>query len=221
MELRTVLRDDPSEVRRARRLVSDHLEGWGLRDLDQVTILLVSELVTNALLHGHPPLRLVARDILTGVRIEVHDNNPEGAPQKRPDGGFQSGRGLQLVDSLATRWGWVESGNGKCVWFEVDLVWSQFNEGNRTRATSDPSAVPPEPAAARAEAPAGPVPLDTEPVPLDAEPAARSRPPADGRRPPAADPGHSHPGHPDNRPAARTRAGAVEGHKPARGSLAG
>ncbi|HKA68486.1 MAG TPA: ATP-binding protein [Actinomycetes bacterium] len=220
MELRTVLRDDPSEVRRARRLVSDHLESWGLRDLDQVTILLVSELVTNALLHGHPPLRLVARDILTGVRIEVHDNNPEGAPQKRPDGGFQSGRGLQLVDSLATRWGWMESGNGKCVWFEVDLVWGQPSEINRTRAEANARAVATAPVDERAEAPTGP-------VPLEAEPAARSRTPQDERRTPAAEAGHSaaeaghpHPTRPDSRPA-RPRAGAVEGHKPAHGSLAG
>jgi anti-sigma regulatory factor (Ser/Thr protein kinase) len=214
VELRTVLRDDPSEVRRARRLVSDHLEGWGLRDLDQVTILLVSELVTNALLHGHPPLRLVARDILTGVRIEVHDNNPEGAPHKRPDGGFQSGRGLQLVDSLATRWGWMESGNGKCVWFEVDLVWARAAETNRTGADVGARAVLTVPVEEGAEAPSGP-------VPVDAEPAARSRTPLDGRRTPAADGGHGHPAHPESRPAARSKAGAVEGHKPAHGSLAG
>ena len=214
MELRTVLRDDPSEVRRARRLVSDHLESWGLRDLDQVTILLVSELVTNALLHGHPPLRLVARDILTGVRIEVHDNNPEGAPQKRPDGGFQSGRGLQLVDSLATRWGWMESGNGKCVWFEVDLVWARSGMGNRSGAGADLRAVVTAPVEDEADAPSGPVPVEDEP-------AARTRTPLDGRRPPAADGGHGHPTHPDSRPAARTRAGGAEGHKPAHGSLAG
>lgn len=126
MELHTVLRDDPAEVGRARRMVAAHLDHWGLKDADQVTALLVSELVTNALLHGHPPLELVARDILTGVRIEVHDNNPEGAPYKREHAAaMQSGRGLQLVDVLAARWGWSEStsGLGKCVWFEVDLVW--------------------------------------------------------------------------------------------------
>ena len=120
------MRDDPAEVGRARRLVCEQLEGWGLHDLDHTTALLVSELVTNALLHGHPPLCLIAKDILTGVRIEVHDANPEGAPQVRDDDtGMQSGRGLQLVDALATRWGWAEAtiGAGKYVWFEVDLVW--------------------------------------------------------------------------------------------------
>ncbi|MCI0688407.1 MAG: ATP-binding protein [Sporichthyaceae bacterium] len=197
MELRTVLRDDPAEVRRARRLVSDHLETWGLRDLDQVTILLVSELVTNALLHGHPPLRLVARDILTGVRIEVHDNNPEGAPQKRPDGGLQSGRGLQLVDSLATRWGWTESGSGKCVWFEVDLVWSQQSDGSQALAEADGKTVRATSAVERPAALAGPMPADPASI-------GRAHPPTEGR------PGGG-----------RQRAGAVEGHTPAQGSLAG
>lgn len=209
MELRTVLRDDPAEVRRARRLVSDHLETWGLRDLDQVTILLVSELVTNALLHGHPPLRLVARDILTGVRIEVHDNNPEGAPQKRADGGFQSGRGLQLVDSLATRWGWIESGSGKCVWFEVDLVWGQSSEGNRARADADGRTVLSASVAAdRTAILAGPMPAEPEAV-------AHTHTPLDGRHGSAGDE-HGH-------PAGRPKAGAVEGHghTPAHGSLAG
>ena len=213
MELRTVLHDDPAEVRRARRLVSDHLETWGLRDLDQVTILLVSELVTNALLHGHPPLRLIARDILTGVRIEVHDNNPEGAPQKRPDGGLQSGRGLQLVDSLATRWGWMESGSGKCVWFEVDLVWGQGGESNRAMAQVDGRTVltasvdePSMPAAAGSAA------ALAAPMPTDPEPITHTHPPVDRH----GSGGDSH-GHSGGRP----RAGAVEGHTPAQGSLAG
>ncbi len=133
MELQTVLRDDPAEVGRVRRMVAAHLDDWGLKDQDQITPLLVSELVTNALLHGHPPLELVARDILTGVRVEVHDNNPEGTPCKREDGtAMQSGRGLQLVDYLANRWGWSESarGGGKCVWFEIDLVWFPSTNGH-------------------------------------------------------------------------------------------
>jgi anti-sigma regulatory factor (Ser/Thr protein kinase) len=213
VELRTVLRDDPAEVRRARRLVSDHLETWGLRDLDQVTILLVSELVTNALLHGHPPLRLVARDILTGVRIEVHDNNPEGAPQKRPDGGLQSGRGLQLVDSLATRWGWMESGSGKCVWFEVDLVWGQGGDSNRALAAADGRSVlttpvdkPSAPAAAVGSAAALAAPMTADPGPV-----TRTHPPVDRH---GSGDGHGHPG-------SRPKAGAVEDHTPAQGSLAG
>ena len=211
MELRTVLRDDPAEVRRARRLVSDHLETWGLRDLDQVTILLVSELVTNALLHGHPPLRLIARDILTGVRIEVHDNNPEGAPQKRPDGGLQSGRGLQLVDSLATRWGWMESGSGKCVWFEVDLVWSQQSAGSQALAEVDGKAVRTTSTVERPAALAASLPADPAPV-------GRAHPPTDGRR----GSGQDETAHtPESRPGGRKRAGAVEGHTPSQGSLAG
>lgn len=141
MELRTVLRDDPAEVGHARRLLASFLDGCGFHDPDQIAVLLVSELVTNALLHGHPPLELILRDILTGVRVEVHDSNPAGTPYMRDDGaGMQSGRGLLLVDQLATRWGWSESnrGPGKCVWFEVDLVWPSAPNGrvSETRIAS-------------------------------------------------------------------------------------
>ena len=88
--------------------------------------LLVSELVTNSLRHsGAGPgdsirLRLdVARD---GVRVEVEDDGPgfEAATPSRPAPERTGGRGLWLVDLLASRWGVVRK-RGTCVWLEIDL----------------------------------------------------------------------------------------------------
>ncbi len=83
--------------------------------------LLVSELVTNAILHARTPL-LVSVDSRGGeAHIEVHDESST-APRLHPFSATSAtGRGLRLLDSLAKRWG-VEvdpDGNGKTVWCEV------------------------------------------------------------------------------------------------------
>ena len=112
-------RDTPARARKA----LGGLNG-SLADLRQPVRLLVSELVTNAVLHGGTgsdrtiQLRLVAR--AEQVRVEVTDQGPGFEPgatgyREDPVGGF----GLTLVDELADRWG-VEAEQGACVWFEID-----------------------------------------------------------------------------------------------------
>jgi anti-sigma regulatory factor (Ser/Thr protein kinase) len=120
VELRAVLAADPEQVGRARRLVAARLPGWGLDDdAGDVAVLLVSELVTNAILHGVPPLELVAFPLGDGLRVEVHDAG-DASPVMRPSApDVGSGRGLHLVDALATRWGSERTGLGKSVWFEL------------------------------------------------------------------------------------------------------
>lgn len=121
MELRILLKADPGEVSRARRAVASHLHQRGIATYD-VAVLLVSELVTNALLHGRPPLELVAAGDDSQLRVEVHDASAGDPPRVRESPvDVPGGRGLRLVDALASRWGWAESGRGKFVWFELDL----------------------------------------------------------------------------------------------------
>lgn len=121
VELRTLLDADPGQVSLARRLVSGYVREQG-RDEEDVAVLLVSELVTNAILHGRGPLELRARTTEEALRVEVHDADPRTVPtlsidvEPTDDGG----RGLQLVELLADRWGWAESPVGKVVWFELD-----------------------------------------------------------------------------------------------------
>jgi anti-sigma regulatory factor (Ser/Thr protein kinase) len=89
----------------------------------QVAELLVSELVTNAVRHGasdrHESILVRARRTDGSVRVEVCDEGEgfEGAV-KSPGDSEPGGRGLLLVDTLASSWG-VERGEPNCVWFEA------------------------------------------------------------------------------------------------------
>jgi anti-sigma regulatory factor (Ser/Thr protein kinase) len=98
------------------------LMAWGLDDHSNVTELLISELVTNALRHawGTPTLTLSVRE--GKLRCEVEDANPF-LPHARPalgrDEDEEGGRGLQLVELLSGSWGTDHSADGKIVWFEL------------------------------------------------------------------------------------------------------
>lgn len=110
---------DVSGVSAARRFTRDRLEEWGLGDAVEVAELLVSELVTNALLHAgsSPVLQLLRVD--GHVRIEVSDASP-AVPTMKDYGDLATvGRGLQLIEALAAQWGVESRRGGKTVWFEV------------------------------------------------------------------------------------------------------
>jgi anti-sigma regulatory factor (Ser/Thr protein kinase) len=82
-------------------------------------VLLVSELVTNAVVHAACDVRL---RVTPGspVRVEVHDENPE-PPQARGREPLEvGGFGLVIVESVASRWGVEPQPTGKVVWFELD-----------------------------------------------------------------------------------------------------
>ena len=118
----TKLPSDPSAVPAARRFVSQavvHRGGHGSM-LDK-TQLLVTELTTNAVLHAHSPIRLSVMPEPDHVRVEVRDDDPRPLDRPcRPAPDAESGRGLWLVDALATTWGVNANARGKTVWFEVD-----------------------------------------------------------------------------------------------------
>ncbi len=82
--------------------------------------LLVSELVTNAVLHASssPRLDIVLDD--ERVRVEVYDDDPVMPRMLQPDEGALGGRGILLLDRIASRWGAERRGDGKVVWFECD-----------------------------------------------------------------------------------------------------
>ncbi len=84
--------------------------------------LLVSELVTNALRHGEPEIRLwlCTHPPSLGVAVEDAGDSSRVAPQE-PEADQCSGRGLKIVDAIATSWGVTanEPPPGKTVWFEL------------------------------------------------------------------------------------------------------
>jgi anti-sigma regulatory factor (Ser/Thr protein kinase) len=109
-------------ARLARRHIATIGGSWPA-DLRDLALLLTSELVTNALRYGNGGgIRLTVRQTQHALRVEVHDANPE-APELSPnlDGTAEHGRGLHIIDSLATRWGHTSSADpaGKTVWFEL------------------------------------------------------------------------------------------------------
>lgn len=121
-ELRLALSVDPGEAPRTRRVLQPMLKQWGFAAAD-VALLLVSELVTNALRHGRPPLELRVRLLDDALRVEVHDGAVDSRPIPEgevPSWEDPSGRGMIIVDALASRWGWGPSSTGKHVWFEID-----------------------------------------------------------------------------------------------------
>ncbi|WP_327315933.1 ATP-binding protein [Streptomyces sp. NBC_01235] len=132
LQVQLEIRPDPAEVGRARRWARSRLAGSGIGDeepLAETLILLVSELVTNAVVHTGCPavLRLsLPGGVADGsaepsvVRLEVADTS-DRAPVPRCAGDEATGgRGLALVDGLADRWGWSVEGAGKRIWCELD-----------------------------------------------------------------------------------------------------
>jgi anti-sigma regulatory factor (Ser/Thr protein kinase) len=111
---------EPASARAARRFVAGTLEEWGCEGLSDVATLLVSELVSNVVLHARTELAVTVRRLPTAVRVEVHDgaSAPPARRHYAPDAA--TGRGLGMVEDLAGRWGTVPSGSGKTVWFELD-----------------------------------------------------------------------------------------------------
>ncbi|MEV6022458.1 ATP-binding protein [Streptomyces sp. NPDC052036] len=133
LQVQLEIRPDPAEVGRARRWARSRLAGSGIgaeEPLAETLILLVSELVTNAVVHTGCPA--VLRLLLTGVRddpsgapsgtvrLEVADISARPPVPRHALGDETGGRGLELVDGLADRWGWDPEGAGKRIWCEVD-----------------------------------------------------------------------------------------------------
>lgn len=115
---------DPAEVGRARRWARSRLAGSGIGDdepLADTLVLLISELVTNAVVHtGCPAVLRMLFAAEGGVRVEVADASDRPPRPRHAEGEDTNGRGLELVDGLADRWGWQPDGVGKSIWCEVD-----------------------------------------------------------------------------------------------------
>jgi signal transduction histidine kinase/DNA-binding response OmpR family regulator/serine phosphatase RsbU (regulator of sigma subunit)/anti-sigma regulatory factor (Ser/Thr protein kinase) len=108
--------DEPA-VSNARRVVLDTLTEWQVPEetIDEV-VLMASELVTNAFLHGRPPIDLRLRVNRGEVTFEVQDRAPYRPRRRRAQDDDENGRGLQIVSILANRWGSRATGTGKSVW---------------------------------------------------------------------------------------------------------
>ena len=116
---RLQLHDERHMPRDARRLVREAV-GSRLAHLADDASTVVTELATNALLHGSLPAELVVR-LLPGetVRLEVFDSSSALPVRARQDQSAMTGRGLALVHALTERWGVQRMDRGKVVWAEL------------------------------------------------------------------------------------------------------
>ncbi|WP_149547609.1 SpoIIE family protein phosphatase [Streptomyces marokkonensis] len=111
---------DPAEVPRLRTAVTDQLEKWDLVDQVPTTELIVSELVTNAIRYGRPPIRLrLIRDHT--LICEVTDGSSTSPRLRRARTTDEGGRGLFLMAQLAERWGTRYTADGKVIWTQQPL----------------------------------------------------------------------------------------------------
>jgi len=84
--------------------------------------LAVSELVSNAVVHGRDPLDVRLTLMRESVRINVHDGNPLPPRVRTPSpSGLSGGRGLRIVAAVSDHWGYVLTRRGKNVWCELSL----------------------------------------------------------------------------------------------------
>jgi PAS domain S-box-containing protein len=130
----------PESARAARCAVLAALDEAGRADLAEAAVLLVSELVTNAIVHARTPIDL---DIIAGpdgLRVAVRDASPQLPTLRHYGRSATTGRGLELVELMADRHGTdSDADDGKTVWFELGST-----VAGRPTADGPPSGEPAE-----------------------------------------------------------------------------
>lgn len=120
-------------VTEARRFVLDALAKWRLDRLADTAALLTSEVVTNAVLHARTPVGLVVRRLRKGVAIEVTDGSRRRPQPRQAALESTNGRGIALLEQLASTWEVTLHGAGKTVQFTVNGdrdPWAAFSTGS-------------------------------------------------------------------------------------------
>jgi two-component sensor histidine kinase len=119
-EARTRLTSHPTSAAAARRFVRDVLNRWRVGEREEPVLLCTDELVTNAIVHVASSIEVVVLRSADGmIRVEVHDESSRPPLRRLASIDAESGRGLQLVEALSSRWGVASAPTGKAVWFEV------------------------------------------------------------------------------------------------------
>jgi anti-sigma regulatory factor (Ser/Thr protein kinase) len=109
----------PASVGRARRFVHDELAALGVPDPSANAELVVSELVTNAVVHAGTDITLRVLPDDAGARVEVADGSTVMPGLRIANSRSHSGRGLVLVEHFASAWGVERLTSGKIVWFVI------------------------------------------------------------------------------------------------------
>ncbi|MEV7415980.1 SpoIIE family protein phosphatase [Streptomyces sp. NPDC089919] len=119
----TVAQAEPERIAGARRQVRELLHDWADDEQVDAGVLMVSEMVTNVLMHTDGDAVLIAE--ISGdpgarrLRVEVADGSDELPHKRQPGEMASSGRGVLLMEMLADTWGVDPRGEGKSIWFEL------------------------------------------------------------------------------------------------------
>ena len=130
-----------SSVGAARDIVRDLLDSSGRDDLVEPATLLVSEVVTNAILHAGTEIEVRAALDESGLRVEVGDGSEHLPTRRRYATTAGTGRGLMLLEQLVDDWGVTRHVDGKTVWFHLATS-GPADEPVRRNADDDSSAAP-------------------------------------------------------------------------------
>jgi hypothetical protein len=120
----------------ARRFAGQTLAEWDLPDsVAEDAILIVSELVTNAIVHGRPPVRLRLVRAPRELAIEVDDD--AGAIPRKLHASLDdiNGRGLAIVAEIGSRWAARANGRGKTVWSTLPIPGAEPASGSAASVT--------------------------------------------------------------------------------------
>jgi PAS domain S-box-containing protein len=134
----TTFPSDPRSAGAARRFAARTLDDWGAHDLSDPALLLVSEVVTNGVVHARTPIKVQLELHEDRLLVEVWDKAPSNVQRREAAREDTGGRGLMIVEALSARWGTRRDGGGKCVWFEVARAKPKARRARRP-------AVPPAP----------------------------------------------------------------------------
>ncbi|MBP8532871.1 SpoIIE family protein phosphatase [Streptomyces sp. MK37H] len=119
----TVAQAEPGRIAEVRQQLRDMLHDWTDRDQVESAVLMLSEMVTNVLVHTDGDALLVAevsgRHGTRRLRLDVADSSDALPHRRRPGELASSGRGLLLMEVLADAWGVDPRGDGKCIWYEL------------------------------------------------------------------------------------------------------
>lgn len=106
----------------ARLFLADRLREWHLEPVLDDALLLTTELVTNAVIHARSAVSVTVRRGVERLRIEVADTGPGALRFRGARDDAQTGRGLQLLEAIASSWGTSAFEAGKLVWFELSTA---------------------------------------------------------------------------------------------------
>ncbi len=120
---------EPESAVRARSVVGRVLTGRRLAAVADDALLLVSEVVTNAVLHARSDLVLRVHQEGDRLRVSVDDREGTRMPRRVSGDDGESGWGLKIVDMLARGWGVETTGDGKRVWFDLAIPASGDTNG--------------------------------------------------------------------------------------------